>query len=91
MSKIALKMVEEMQLSWEYGQTFHPYSTLKGKGFYEIDCMKQAGAGKHSSYVLELHQNKILLNQCSPRSNHKIKTTNECFSTDNMQNSTKRI
>ena len=27
MSKIALKMEEELQLSWEYGQTFHPYST----------------------------------------------------------------
>ena len=26
MSKIALKMVEEMQLPWEYGQSFHPYS-----------------------------------------------------------------
>ena len=26
MSKIALKMVEEMQLSWEYGQGFHLYS-----------------------------------------------------------------
>ena len=28
MSKIALKMVEEMQLSWEYGQRFHPYSII---------------------------------------------------------------
>ena len=29
MSKIARKMVEEMQLSWEYGQSFHPYSTVR--------------------------------------------------------------
>ena len=28
MSKIAPKMVEEMQLPWEYGQSFHPYSML---------------------------------------------------------------
>ena len=27
MSKIDLKMVEQMQLPWEYGQTFHPDST----------------------------------------------------------------
>ena len=26
MSKIAPKMVEEMQFTWEYGQRFHPYS-----------------------------------------------------------------
>ena len=63
--------------------------TLKGEIFYEIDCMKLAGAGKHSSNGLELHQNKIWLNQCSPKSNHKITTTNECFSTDNIQNPTK--
>ena len=29
MSKIALKMVEEMRLSWEYGQSFHPDSIFK--------------------------------------------------------------
>ena len=28
MSKISLKMVEEMQYPWKYGQSFHPYSTL---------------------------------------------------------------
>ena len=27
MSKIAQKMVEEMQYSWKYDQSFHPYST----------------------------------------------------------------
>ena len=27
MSKIALKMTEEMQGNWKHGQTFHPYST----------------------------------------------------------------
>ena len=32
MSKIALKLVEEMQLSWDYGQGFHTYSMYWKRG-----------------------------------------------------------
>ena len=35
MSKIALKLVEEMQLSWDYGQGFHTYSTLRYVALYK--------------------------------------------------------
>ena len=37
MSKIALKMVEEIQLSWEYCQVFHPYSIYKNQFFLRND------------------------------------------------------
>ena len=29
MSKIAPTLVEDMQIIWKHGQTFHPYSTIK--------------------------------------------------------------
>ena len=34
MSKIALKLVEDMQLSWDYGQVFHTDSIYTLRGYY---------------------------------------------------------
>ena len=43
MSKIALKMVEEIQLSWEYGQTFHPYSIiLLSENYVKLDTISDS-------------------------------------------------
>ena len=56
MSKIALKMVEEMQFSWKYGQRFHPDSTEKLSDWWNLDLNLQ----KKMWYEYELERPLLL-------------------------------
>ena len=59
MSKISLKLVEEMQLSWDYGQGFQPHSIREKQIKYNIFIIVQYTIAVNVPFVVKYHKNII--------------------------------